>query len=176
VGNVPEPYRPTLFDFLAYEALQFYQAGEQAASTAEDEFEIDATSSIFAEVAEFMNWKPAPADAASPKRKAIELYQSLLKFHEPDSDQSAFYDADFARLSYGHNVAVGDSKDDRYKSALERFIKITAQHEISSRAFAALAMQVSAEGDPAKARELAQRGLHAFPQAWEERCASISFS
>ena len=33
-GSVPDAYRPTVFDFLAHEALAFYQAGEQGAAKA----------------------------------------------------------------------------------------------------------------------------------------------
>jgi hypothetical protein len=167
-GNLPDAYRPTLFDFLAHEALQFYQAGEQAAVAAEDDFEIDAASPIFDDATQFMQWTPTAATLTSPgssKLKAIALYQSLLRFHASDADRSAFYDADLARLTYGHNVAIGENNNVRYKSALERFINATAQHEISARGLALLAEQLRTEDEPAKARETAQRGLSAFPES-----------
>ncbi len=47
-----------MFDFLANDALKFYQAGEQAAVKGEDEFEFDAASPIFADAAEFVAWQP----------------------------------------------------------------------------------------------------------------------
>ena len=129
-GNVPDSYRPTMFDFLAYEALQFYQAGEYAALRSEDEFELDAASPIFADVDGFAQWQPSDnasgrpeaAAASSPVLKAIRLYQSLLQFHQGDADRSAFLDADLGRLTYGHNVAIGEDKTNRYMAALERFI------------------------------------------------------
>ncbi|MFT3868748.1 MAG: alpha-2-macroglobulin family protein [Nibricoccus sp.] len=164
-GNVPESYRPTLFDFLAHEALKFYQAGEHAQLKAEDEFEIAATSPIFGDVREFMAWQPAGTDDASPKLKAIHLYQALLKFHADDPARDAFFDTDLDRLEYGKNVAFGDDAIDRYKTALERFIVNTSAHGISARALALLAMQFQQEGEPAKAREIAQRGLKAFPSS-----------
>jgi uncharacterized protein YfaS (alpha-2-macroglobulin family) len=172
-GSVPDRFRPTMFDFLAYDALQFYQAGEQGARKAEDEFELDADSPIFADAAEFASWRPFDSaqgrpevtDDASPMLRAIRLYQGLLKFHEADADRSAFYDADLARLDYGHNKAVGEDKSARYQAALQRFIDATARHEISARALGALAAQVNEDGEPAKAHELAQRGLDAFPKS-----------
>ncbi len=196
-GSVPDSYRPTLFDFLAYDALKFYQAGEQAAVKAEDEFEFDAASPIFADAAEFVAWqpfdgahgkpfdtahggpfdtahggpfdiahgKPATTDETSPTLKAIRLYQNLLKFHQADADRSAFFDADLARLAFGHNAAVGENKDKRYEAALERFIEVTAKHEVSARALAALAARANEDGEPARAHELARRGLDAFPQS-----------
>lgn len=164
-GNVPESYRPTLFDFLAYEALKFYQAGEHAQIKAEDEFEIEAAGPIFGDVREFMSWQPAATDTASSKFKAIQLYQALLKFHADDTDHDAFFDADLARIEYGKNVAFGDDLIDHYKAALERFIAATASHGISARALAILAAQFQQEGELVKARELAQSGLKAFPSS-----------
>jgi hypothetical protein len=164
IGSVPDTYRPTLFDFLAYEALQFYQTGEHASATAEDEFEVQATSPIFAAPADFVRWTPQTTDRTSPALKAIALYQALLTFHEADTNRAAYYDADLARLNYGRNVARGEDKDDRFKAALHRFIETTANHEISARALAALATRLNEEKDPVQARALAQRGLDAFPE------------
>src|SRR5690606_26338966 len=114
-GSAPDHYRPTLFDFLAHEALQFYQAGEHAAIKAEDEFELEASSPIFGDVTEFIPWQPVTKDHASPTLKAIRLHQNLLRFHAADADRSAFYDADLARLTFGKNAAIGEDKNDRYK-------------------------------------------------------------
>ncbi len=164
-GTVPDKYRPTLYDFLAYEALKFYQAGEHAAIKGEDNFEVDAASPIFGNVAEFERWQPVTTDKTSPIFKAISLYQDLLKFHHSDKDRSAYFDADLARLTYGHNIAVGEAKDDHYQAALEKFVDLTTTHEISARALAALASLINQKGDAAKAHELAERGLSAFPKS-----------
>lgn len=165
-GNVPDLYRPTLYDFLAHEALRFYQAGEQGAVQAEDAFVLIAASPIFAPTKEFLAWQPAvPANSTpSPLLKAIALYQKLLRFHEKDRDRSAFLDADLARLSFGFNSAVGEEKSARYQAALETFIKRAAKHEISARATALLAQQLHAEGESTRAHALAQRGYKAFPE------------
>lgn len=173
-GNVPDSYRPTLYDFLAHEALRFYQAGEQGAVQAEDAFVLTAASPIFAPAKEFLAWQPTAADASaaapadtsaySPQLKAIALYQQLLRFHEKDRDRSAFLDADLARLSFGFNAAAGEEKAERYKSALEAFIKRAEKHEISARATALLAQQLHAEGESARAHAMAQRAYKAFPE------------
>ncbi len=172
-GTAPDAYRPTLFDFLAHEALTFYQAGEHGTFKAEDAFELDADSPIFADADTFMRWQPfdnahgmpESTDQQSPILKAIRLYQKLLEFHHRDADQSAFFDADLARLTYGQNVAVGADKDERYQAALERFIAATARHEISARALAELAGRLHQADNPTRAHELASRGLKAFPKS-----------
>jgi uncharacterized protein YfaS (alpha-2-macroglobulin family) len=164
-GTVPDAYRPTLFDFLAHDALAFYQAGEQGAVVAEDEFELDAAGPIFAPVEEFLRWQPAASDSGSSLPKAVALYQQLLRFHAADADRSAYFDADLARLSFAFNSSVGEAKDERYVAALERFAATTADHEISARALALLAQYANDHDDPARAHELARRGLAAFPRS-----------
>jgi hypothetical protein len=164
-GTVPDGYRPTMYDFLAHEALQFYEAGEQASNASEDEYEVSAASPALDDAGAFTDWRPGSSDVESPKLKAIALYQSLLRFHLQDADRSAYFDNDLGRLGYAHNVAVGDDKEARYKDALRRFIETTSGHEISSQAIGLLARQFYIEGEPAKARVLAARGLAAFPKS-----------
>jgi RNA polymerase sigma factor (sigma-70 family) len=165
-GTVPDTYRPTLFDFLAHEALAFYQAGEQGAAKAEDEFEIAAASPVFAPVDEFLKWQPATTDADSRKIKAINLFQNLLAFHQGDTNKTAFIDADLWRLEFGKNQAVGPELNDKYKAALKRFTDEWADHEISARALFAWATVLSSENELVEARTLAQRGAGAHPKSY----------
>src|SRR4051794_11385606 len=96
-GTMPDVYRPTMYDFLAQEALKFYTSGEQAGARAEDAFDISADSPVFGSVENFLAWKPETTDTDSPKLKAIRLFQELLRFHSRDQDRSAFLDADLER-------------------------------------------------------------------------------
>ncbi len=122
-GTLPDTYRPTLYDFLAFEALKFYSSGEQAGAKAEDAFELTADSPIFGSVEEFMAWDVKTPDAASLTVRAIRLYQNVLKFHKDDKEQSVFLDANLDRLHFGYNKAVGEDKNTRYKAALEKFVE-----------------------------------------------------
>ncbi|MFO1451946.1 MAG: hypothetical protein U1F61_27525, partial [Opitutaceae bacterium] len=164
-GTVPDVYRPTLYDFIAYEALAFYQTGEQGAVKAEDTVVLEADSPIFDDVAAFTAWTTPSGDEPSPTVKAIRLYQSLLQFHRSDRDRSAFYDADLARLDFGRNSAVGEAKAERQQSALKRFAADTAGHEVSARALATLARLLHEAGDSVAAHGFARRGRDAFPRS-----------
>lgn len=164
-GIAPDNYRPTLFDFLAYEALSYYQAGEQGPVIAENGFEAKAsTTPILADAVTFTSWQPVTEDTSSPKIKAIRLYQALLRFHEADPDQSAYLDADLARLTFAVNIAVGDERSEQYKSALGRLIEANAHHEIFARVCAALALKLKSEDNEIEAHQVAQRGFNAFPE------------
>ncbi|HPA16693.1 MAG TPA: alpha-2-macroglobulin family protein [Verrucomicrobiae bacterium] len=174
VGTVPDAYRPTLYDFIAQEALAFYTAGEQAAAKPEDAFEIPAESPILTPPETFLAWQPQTADVASPALKAIRLYQELLRFHSGDGDRSAFLDADLARLTWGHNVAVGEGKAARYQVALSAFAERNAAHELSAMALHRWAVALQSEGNLAEAHRIAARGRAAFPDsAGGKRCQNL---
>lgn len=162
-GSVPDAYRPTLFDFLAHEALQFYQAAEQGGAWAEDEFEIDADSPVFCPVAAFLQWDPATTDALSPRLKALRLFRNLLAFHQADRDRSAFLDADLVRLNFARNQAVGMDRNVRFKEALQNFVAANPHHELSAQARFLWAQVLVEENEPAEARRIARVGQESFP-------------
>jgi hypothetical protein len=162
-GTVPDTYRPTLYDFLAFEALGFYNSGEQAGALPQDTFEIMADSLIFAPVAEFLQWRPVTSDTESAKLKAVLLYQDLLTFHQNDKDRSAFLDADLQRLVFGNNQALGPEKGTLYEAALERFVAGCQGHELAARGLFQWASAVYARGDYVRAHELADEGWDTYP-------------
>jgi Bacterial Alpha-2-macroglobulin MG10 domain/Alpha-2-macroglobulin family/MG2 domain len=164
-GTLPDAYRPTLYDFLAFEALQFYTAAEQAGARPEDAFEIAADGPALGTVEEFLKWQRDTTDADAPKLKAIKLYQALLAFHKDDPDRSAFLDADLSRLQFVHASAFGDGKAERYKDALKKIAETFAQHELSATARHGWASVLHGEGDHVQAREIALEGKRAFPES-----------
>jgi uncharacterized protein YfaS (alpha-2-macroglobulin family) len=164
-GTVPDSYRPTLYDFLAHEALSFYSMGEQAGVSPMDTFEFMADSPIFAPAAEFLQWEPVTMDTESPKLKAIRLYQDLLTFHQNDSDKSALIDADLHRLIFGYNHALGSDKAAFYTEALERFVNQCSRHEIAARALYKWARVVYEQGDYVRAHMLASQGEDTYPNS-----------
>ncbi len=164
-GTVPDSYRPTLYDFIAFSAINFYSAGEQAGVKAEDAFEIEAGSPALGSTADFIAWRPNSTDVNSPKLKAIQLYQRLLTIHLDDKDRSAFLDADLGRLQFAHANAVGEEKGSRYKAALKAFADSNAKHELSATARHRWAVVLQSEIELVEAREIAIQGKNAFPDS-----------
>jgi hypothetical protein len=165
-GTVPDTYRPTLYDFLAFDALSFYSTAEQAGALPEDTFEIMADDPIFAPVADFLAWQPQTSDTQSAKLKAIRIYQALLSFHQNDADKTAFIDADLQRLQFGNNQAVGPDKASLYEAALERFTNQWKGNEIAARAIYEWANVEYGQGNYVKAHTLAGQG-------WDQYAASV---
>jgi hypothetical protein len=183
-GTVPDAYRPTLYDFIAHEALKFYTSGEQVAARAEDEFELPVGDvspgvvSAFAPLDQFVALdplnRPISADQVaqleamrrSPKGKAYFLFLDLLRFHLNDADKSAVLDADLARLHWAYNIAFGEDKTVRYKSTLKALTEKWADHELSALALHHWASVLQSEGELVEARTLAKRGEQVFPQSF----------
>ena len=166
-GTMPDEYRPTLYDFLAHEALSFYTAGEQAGAKPEDAFELDAKGPILDAPEKFMAWQPAtPATGEPAALKAVRLYQELMRFHRADPlPRLAFADADLDRLTWGWNTAFGEDKNSRYKTALDEFIKANADFEISALAMERLAQVWCQEDEFVRAHEIAAKGSQVFPDS-----------
>jgi uncharacterized protein YfaS (alpha-2-macroglobulin family) len=165
-GTMPDSYRPTLYDFIAQEALSFYTSGEQGAAKPQDSFELSASSPILDATDAFLAWQPATTDSGSSMLKAIHLYQDLLRFHNGDpAPRPAFADVDLARLTWGGNTAFGEDKNERYKTALERFSRENADFEISALAIEREARVLQQEDDLVGARKLATRGAQTFPSS-----------
>jgi hypothetical protein len=163
-GTLPDRYRPTLYDFIAHEALSFYASGEQAGAKPQDSFVLSAESPIFDSPDPFLEWTPEHhGDPDSPSLRAIHLFQGLLRFHRDDSDPTAFIDVDLARLVYGGNTASGETRDARYFAALDRFIQEWADHEVAAIALYQWARQLQAKGELIEAHRLAQRGRDTHP-------------
>jgi hypothetical protein len=164
-GNVPESYRPTLYDFVVHNALLFYSAGEQAGSKAQDSFVLSADSPVFASAKDFTAWEIESDDDESPKIRAVKLYQDLLNFHKNGGNQDAFIEADLLRLRYGYNQSFGEEKNARYKAALKRFTQKWAEHEMSARAMYRHADVLRGEGELVEAHKMAKRGISVFPES-----------
>jgi hypothetical protein len=164
-GTMPEAWRPTLYDFIAQEALEFYTLGEQAAAGPQDAFELAANSPVFRATPEFMNWVDHLAGDTNPAAiRALKLYRDLLRLHQNDpAPRLAFAAAELERLTWGWNTAFGEEKNALYKAALERFARDYADFDLSAFAVEREARVIQQEGDWVTAHDLANRAAKAFP-------------
>ena len=171
-GTMPDTYQPTLYDFIAHHAAQFYALDEQVVR-AQENFELAADSPIFADTQSFLQWQPS-SESKSPTLRAISIYQDLLKFHADDEDPTAKLYTDLQRIRLGARVGVGDDDGVRYRAALQRFADQNANQEISAIALTFQAESWKSNGDLVKAREVATVGMQRFPKSPAgRRCSNI---
>lgn len=164
-GAYPDSYRPTLYDFLAHQAIDFYASGEHAGVRREDAFEIDANSPALGPTQDFITWNPQTTDIDSPKLKAIRLYQDLLKFHSADQSSDAQLHNQLQRIRFAYNQAIGEEKEDRAISMLKDFAQQNAKHPLCANARAQWASILISQNDLESAYEVALQGKNAFPDS-----------
>jgi len=178
-GTMPDAYRPTVWDVLVRDAIEFSSSGERGLVAPEDAFELFADSPALGTPEEFLAWQPENdkqvTDTDSPLLDTVRLYRDLLAFHKADADRTAFLAADLDRIVWANGVVVpvgepGDAHD-RKEKALRGFIERAGDHETASLGrfhLASLVQQGDGSGEPGDlvaARKIALAAAEAHPKS-----------
>lgn len=143
--------RPTLFDLLAFRAIEFLSNSEASLITPEQVFVLD-DSSYFAPAADFVVLdapvieETAP-DSLAPAPNAVRILQTLLALHLDDEDPAALVDADLKRLELVYNHSAIPGKDVLYEQALQSVRQTYADDPASTEATFALAQFYNQQAD-----------------------------
>ncbi|MEO1437063.1 MAG: MG2 domain-containing protein, partial [Bacteroidota bacterium] len=112
--------RPSLYDFLANRALDYFKSGYNYLSAPAYKFEITDPNALKGyQTFEAIQWDTR--DSQSLDLKALQLYQDLIRFHQNDEDPSALIHTDLARLQYVHEHSFDTEKDAQYLETLEAY-------------------------------------------------------
>ncbi|UAM98458.1 carboxypeptidase-like regulatory domain-containing protein [Polaribacter litorisediminis] len=103
-------YRPTLFDFLAHNALHFYQSSETSITSPAYKFNID-DASFLGDVKTFSNLQITSKDSLSLQLNTLKTYQKLIAFHLKENNKNALAAIDIQRLNFVHQHATFDNSD-----------------------------------------------------------------
>lgn len=97
--------RPSLYDILAFRALDYFASQEASINQPAAIYAID-DSAAFADAVVFATHEFSGADTTSPHYQALLLFQRLLRFHLADAQPDALIDADIERLGFVTNYSV----------------------------------------------------------------------
>jgi len=114
--------RPTLYDFLANRAINFYQNDESSITKPAYAFELNGTQ-IFEPTLKFINENFETKDTLSNKYAAVKAFQALEKLHQNDADKLALIESTLRRLQFGLNNCRNSNKNELYKQAIENLIE-----------------------------------------------------
>ena len=117
-GENTRELRPTLFDFLAHRALEYFTTSENDLTKPAYQFTLK-NEKIFAPAAIFIATKFTTKDSASLQFNAIQLLQDILQFHLNDRKPDALLDADLIRLKFVNQYGVMSNKEQLYEAALK---------------------------------------------------------
>ena len=138
-------YRPTLYDLLAHDALDFFMNSESNVTTAADQFQI-TQKAAFDPARDFVNHTFTTTDPLSTKFYAVQIFQELVRFHLQDENPTALVDADLKRLEYMQDNSVLPNKDELYLEGLKALENNTLTHPSSAMASYQIANYYSKKG------------------------------
>lgn len=176
-GKNSRHLRPTLYDFLAHRALDYFIDGENDVAQPSYKFIIN-DERAFAPVANFIQTKFTSRDTSSLYFNAILLLQNLLRFHSADANKEALLDADLKRLAFVNNHGVFPDKSKLYEAALQSIETTYAGNPAVAQAMYLRAQEYMERGntyqpltntanqfDLQKAKELLELAIKQYPKS-----------
>ncbi|MGY0426547.1 MAG: alpha-2-macroglobulin, partial [Polaribacter sp.] len=129
IQNDAKIYRPTLFDFLANNALEFYKTFENSITKPSYQFKINAPSYL-SDTKTFLHLKIVSKDSVSLQLHALKMYQKIIAFHLAKKNTNALAIIDIERLSFVNKNATFNDKEPillaTLKSSKEKYKNLEA--------------------------------------------------
>ena len=123
-------YSPTLYDFLANNALVFYKSSETSITKPADQFKVD--NPIFlSDVKTFSNLELTSKDSFSLQFNAIKIYQKLIQFHLKEAHLDALATIDIHRLHFVKQHAIFQHKKQTFITTLKASKENFKKKEVS---------------------------------------------
>ncbi|MDR0311104.1 MAG: hypothetical protein LBJ21_05925, partial [Acidobacteriota bacterium] len=141
-----EKYRPTLFDFLAFRAVEFFGQNIVNLLQPAEPFLVNDPR-YFAPAGDFSKLAINTSDSLSFKFRALTLLQEIIAFHIDDPDPAAFIDADLHRLDFVFRYSTLPEKEQLYIDALRELDMRYAYHSASTEILFRVARTYKQQGD-----------------------------
>jgi hypothetical protein len=132
-GNARD-LRPTLFDLLAWRALDYFRMDFAGNLSTKDDG-LTENPALFSEAPYFMHYGFSKTDSPTNNLIAVRIYQQLLRFHSKDRHLDAWIDADVSRIQFAHQCAQIQDKDSLYMIALGRVTRQFGTLSVSAQAW-----------------------------------------
>jgi uncharacterized protein YfaS (alpha-2-macroglobulin family) len=138
--------RPTMYDFLAHRALQYFENDEKDVAKPAYAFQLDQAEAL-ANAAVFSKHPFETKDVDNLHHKAVLLYQDLLKFRTGAKANDALLDVDIDRLSFMYRHSVHEDKENLYESALKQLVAQYPKDSAIAQAHYLLAAHYNTKGE-----------------------------
>ena len=110
-------FRPTLYDFLSHNALDFYKSSETSIANPVYKFEI-SEEKYLSDFKEFLTLKLETKDTLSLPFNALKIYQKLGVFHQKENKTAAFIAVELGRLLFVKQHATLSGKETLFLNSL----------------------------------------------------------
>ncbi|MBK7127747.1 MAG: hypothetical protein IPH66_00075 [Crocinitomicaceae bacterium] len=138
--------RPTLFDFLAHRALDFFKNNTFAVPGPAETFVME-DEKYFGSSSTFLGIQPQTNDSLNTQFFAVLVLQELTKFHTEKGNIAALFEVDLERIKFTYNKSVLSNKDALYYDALNRLTTAYEKLPYVSEAWYEIALVHSTRGD-----------------------------
>ncbi|MDR2424906.1 MAG: hypothetical protein LBD59_09325 [Prevotellaceae bacterium] len=139
-------FRPTLWDFLAFYIVDFYQIHDMMVVNPVKKFLPEA--SCFAPAEEFVNKEiSSDIDSGSLKLRAINMMRRIIAFHIDRADTTALIDADLFRLDMVHKYCKLPTRDSLYLNSLYRLANKYSAHPSCAEITYRVALSLDRQGN-----------------------------
>lgn len=110
-------YRPTLYDILAWRALDFFKQKDHHIIKPKQQFLIDSKD-YYLPTKAFITLQPKTTDTILSSYEAIKTFQALEAFHLGSKNYEALIDTYFNRISFVNNQSTLTDKETLYLNAV----------------------------------------------------------
>ncbi|WP_075343951.1 alpha-2-macroglobulin family protein [Tenacibaculum agarivorans] len=124
-------YRPSLYDFLAHNALEFYKTNETQITKPSYQFKL-SNQDLICEATKFVTLNLQSKDSLSLQFNALKIYQSLIDFHLNTKNTTALVDVDLQRLAFVKEHATFSGSEKIYLETLQSSENSTKPNEASA--------------------------------------------
>ncbi|MEP1487645.1 MAG: MG2 domain-containing protein [Algibacter sp.] len=124
-------YRPTLFDFLSHNSLEFYKTNETHITKPSYKFEIDDVDYL-GDAITFSQLRIRSKDSTSLQLNALKIYQSLINSHVFKASPYPSISVDLERLKFVHQHTTLKNKDELLLKTLKSESEKSKTYEFSS--------------------------------------------
>ncbi len=126
-----QEFRPTLYDLLSHNALEFYKTDENSITQPAYKFNID-DASLISDSEIFINQNLKSKDSVSLQLNTLKIYQNLLKFHRKDQASKAYVDNDIKRLKFVLQHATFNNKENLLLATLKGKVDVLNSSPLSA--------------------------------------------
>ncbi|MGJ8743580.1 carboxypeptidase-like regulatory domain-containing protein [Polaribacter sp.] len=123
-------YRPTLYDFLANNALEFYKSSETSITRPSYKFLLDNVD-FLSDLKTFSTLNLVSKDTLSLQFNALKIYQNLIQFHQKTKNSQALVDIDLQRISFVTQHATFTNKETVLKNTYQKSSEVFKKNELS---------------------------------------------
>lgn len=150
-GNTGRKYRPTLYDFLAHRAVDFFMDSESSLTQPVYQFSLN-NETYFKNAREFAKPEITTRDPLSFHYHALTNLQELIKFHLNDDNPEPLVDVDLKRLRFLYREAVVSNKEIIYEKVLREMMKTYGDVPVTAEIYYELASLYDTLGNKYKPR------------------------